>query len=123
MKQLIILTHLSLSFFFLSGCHTNEINSTPSENEALNKVSNSNASKEKGAMQNIFDNWLETEWTPAVENDKEIQKKYLDKEKEHHFTLQEYMDKREAYLKAHPSDFNSSHVHKMEMLPVIGKTK
>jgi len=124
MKQLIILIHLALSLPLFTACHTNEIKTPPSKNEALNTISNSNASTERGSLQNILDNWLTNEWTPAVESDKEIQEKYLNKkEEESHFTLQEYMDKREAYLKVHPSDHNNSHVHKVESLPVIGSTK
>lgn len=92
-------------------------------------------------MQNSLDNWLKDEWTPTVEQDSNIQKKYMKEEvvvegetnttksqevkytedKERAFTLQEYVDKAVAYQKAKPNDENSSHVKQMESLPAIGK--
>jgi len=109
----------------------------PSQNSALNSVSPSGKEK-KGYIQTSLDTWLEEEWTPAVEKDGEIQKKYMKKseiisadensseikyvEKEDKtFTLQELADKSEAYLRAHDTNDTNSHIDKLESLPVIGK--
>ena len=92
-------------------------------------------------MQKSLDSWLKNDWEPTVSKDKEIQKKYMQEKKEtktktsaketqkahfvdkknKNFTLQEYVDKASAYMKAKPNDYNSSHVKKVESLPVIGK--
>ena len=85
-------------------------------------------------MQKSLDSWLHNDWEPTVSKDKEIQKKYMKKEKvveskssktsvkeDRNFTLQEYVDKASAYMKAKPNDYNSSNVHKLESMPVIGK--
>ena len=95
-------------------------------------------------MQKSLNSWLENEWEPTISKDKEIQKKYMQEEKvqnkgeaqtsaketqeshfvdkeDRNFTLQEYVDKASAYMKEKPNDYNSSNVHKMESMPVIGK--
>jgi len=95
-------------------------------------------------MQHSLDSWLHEDWEPTISKDKEIQKKYMKEEKEvksnssktsveetkeshfvdkedKNFTLQEYVDKAGAYMKAKPNDYNSSNVHKLESMPVIGK--
>ena len=130
MKHQIITLHSLLIIIFLSGCTNSSQNITPSQNSALNSISKSNAGTEKkGAMQKSLDSWLQEDWTPTVSKDKEIQKKYMQEEKSKHFvdkkernfTLQEYVDKASAYMKAKPNDYNSSNVHKLKSLPVIGK--
>jgi len=121
MKQLILKQSIILSLFILSGCSQPHYDS-PTQNSALNKISNSNASSKSGALQTLLDDFLETKWLPTLQKDKEIREKYIEK-KSRNFTLQEYIDKRAAYLKAHPSDFNNSNVHKLEMMPVIGSGK
>jgi len=122
MKRLIITLNLYVSVMLLTGCTTNGT-TQPSNNNALDKTSNSSANKKKGSMQKALDSWLSEEWLPAVNNDKDIQKKYLNKKEEEHFTLQEYVDKRVAYLKVHPSDYNNSNAWKMETMPVIGNKR
>jgi len=124
-----------------SGCgYIAEV--SPSQNIELKKVTPSQNCKKshkcekKGYMQRALDEWLEKEWTPTIAKDEAIQKKYMeqktikntDKEEKiliekrnRDFTLQEYVDKASAYLKAHPSDYENSHVKKLESLPVIGK--
>ncbi len=89
-------------------------------------------------MQKSLDSWLHDDWEPTVSKDKEIQKKYMKEEKvqtsaketqqshfvdkeDKNFTIQEYVDKASAYMKAKPNDYNSSNVKKLESLPVIGK--
>ncbi len=138
MKQLIT-TSLAISLFILlNGC-TTDTPVAPSQNSDLNKISDSNGKDKPGLMQKSLDSWLKNEWTPTVSKDKKVQMKYLKKvdsnvtttdknsevkyvEKEDkNFTLQEYVDKSEAYLKAHPSDDKDSHVKKLESMPVIGK--
>ncbi len=142
MKQLIIISNLLLLAFVLSNCSSSSAKVTPSQNTALNSISNSNAgTKKEGAMQKSLDSWLKNDWEPTVSKDKEIQKKYMQEKKEaksktsakenqkshfvdkknKNFTLQEYVDKASAYMRAKPNDYNSSHVKKVESLPVIGK--
>ena len=138
MKQLTITTLAISAFILLSGCAT-EAPVAPSQNSDLNKISNSGGKAKPGIMQKSLDSWLKNEWTPTVNKDKNIQKKYLKKEdgstkadnnnteekyvedKDRNFTLQEYVDKADAYMKAHPSDENSSNVKKLQNMPVIGK--
>ena len=139
MKQLIIKSCISLSLVFLSACSTSS-DVSPSQNDTLNSISNSSSKSEKGAMQGILDNFLNNEWSDTMENDEEIQEKYMEEvkvennttketdikhvdKKDKHFTLQEYADKRAAYVKAHPADHNNSHVHKLETMPVLGSTR
>ncbi|UCN00847.1 hypothetical protein LCX93_02725 [Sulfurimonas sp. SWIR-19] len=137
MKQLIT-TSLTISLFvLLSGCATDAL-VAPSQNSDLNKISNSNGKAKPGLMQKSLDSWLKNEWTPTVNEDKKVQKKYMKKvnvnatntsndteekyveEKERNFTLQEYVDKAAAYMKAHPNDNKDSNVKKLESMPVIG---
>ena len=138
MKQLITTTLATTAFILLSGCAT-DAPVAPSQNSDLNKISNSNGKTKAGLMQKSLDNWLKDEWTPTVNKDKKIQKKYLKKEgvrdknkdnntevkyiedKERNFTLQEYVDKASVYMKAHPSDEKDSNVKKLEEMPAIGK--
>jgi len=126
MKQLISQTHLLLSLLLFSSCATNPV-LPPSQNSALNSVSDSNAKKEKNYwMQEQFDSFLENEWNPTMKKDKEIQKKYRkneesEKKEEKHFTLQEFVDKQEAYRKAHPVDDSKSNVRKLNSMPAIGE--
>jgi len=128
MKQLITTTLTASLFILLSGCAT-DAPVAPSQNSDLNKISNSNGKTKPGIMQKSLDSWLKNEWTPTVNKDKKVQKKYLKKEdgkkyvekKDRNFTLQEYVDKAEAYSKEHPSDGKKSNVKKLESMPVIGK--
>ncbi len=120
MKLLISQKYLILSLLLLSGCATNPT-VTPSQNKALNSVSNSNAKKEKSYwMQSHLDSFFKEDWDPTMKKDKIIQKKYGKKE-ERNFTLQEFADKQAAYKKAHPADESKSNVKKLESMPVIGK--
>ena len=142
MKQLIIISNALLLSFVLSSCASSSSNVAPSQNNALNSISKSNAgTKKEGAMQKSLNSWLKENWEPTVSKDKAIQKKYMKREnaskekssvngtKESHFvdkedknfTLQEYVDKASAYMRAKPNDYNNSNVHKLESLPVIGK--
>lgn len=138
MKQLIIISQAFLALTLLSGC-ASKTHTSPSQNSALNSISKSSAAKKhEGAMQKSLDSWLKDDWEPTVSKDKEIQKKYMKEEKgdtlvnetkESHFvdkenknfTIQEYVDKAAAYMKAKPDDSNNSNVKKLESMPVIGK--
>jgi hypothetical protein len=141
MKQLIIIPTTLLLASLLNSC-ASSVEVAPSQNSALNSISNSNASTKKtGAMQSSLDNWLHNDWEPTVAKDKEIQKKYMKKSEEkesatatektkkvkyvykkgRRHRLQEYVDKAAAYMRAKPNDYNSSNVHALESLPVIGK--
>jgi len=138
MKQLITTSLTISALILLSGCAT-DAPVAPSQNSDLNKISNSNGKAKPGLMQKSLDSWLKNEWTPTVNKDKKIQKKYLKKadgsieevsndteekyveDKDRNFTLQEYVDKASAYMKAHPNDGKESNVKKLESMPVIGK--
>jgi hypothetical protein len=136
MKQLITTTLTISAFILLSGCAT-DAPVAPSQNSDLNKISNSHGTEKPGLMQKSLNSWLKNEWTPTVNKDKKVQKKYLKKvdaeetnndtqekyveDKERNFTLQEYVDKASVYMKAHPSVENASNVKKLESMPVIGK--
>jgi len=172
MKQIIIKTTLTiLSSSLIIGCSSSS-SVAPSQNSALNSISNSSAAKSKDYfMQKSMDEWFKNDWTPTVNADKEIQKKYLkvqtvdstgkaevkyieaDKatttakkgtkaeptyikmqktdengkvqvkymeDTDRNFTLQEYVDKAAAYRRAHPNDYEHSHVKKLQSMPVIG---
>ncbi|MEN4053312.1 MULTISPECIES: hypothetical protein [Sulfurimonas] len=141
MKQLIIISNTLLLAFVLSSCASSSSKVAPSQNSALNSISNSNAGKKEGAMQKSLDSWLKEDWEPTISKDKKIQKKYMQEKKgrtaegsvkqtqeshfvdkeDRNFTLQEYVDKASAYMRAKPNDYNSSHVKQVESLPVIGK--
>ena len=139
MKQLTLLSTTLITVLTFTSCSTSKTEVAPSQNSALNSITKSNAQPSKGgAMQKSLDSWFNNDWEPTVEKDKEIQKKYMQKEKvvdkksgkqkevyvetkDKPFTLQEYVDKAAVYNKAHPSDYNSSHAKKVESLPVIGK--
>ena len=121
MKQLIDKILISLSLLFIIGCST-KAEISPSENSALNNISNSGKKEKKGFLQNSLDSFIEEDWTPTLNENKEIQEKY-EEEEEKSFTLQEFVDKSEAYLDAHPSDHENSNVHKLESMPVIGNSK
>jgi hypothetical protein len=138
MKQLILKHCITLSFILFTACSTSQ-NISPTNNSALDKVSNSSIKTKNGTLQTLLDDFLKNEWIPSFSKDKKIQTKYMEEvemkesngtiskkyveKKDKPFTLQEYVDKREAYIKAHPSDYNRSNVHKLEMMPVIGTTK
>ncbi|SFV55200.1 hypothetical protein MNB_SM-6-1527 [hydrothermal vent metagenome] len=103
-----------------NSCAASEKNLAPSQNNALNNISKSNAStKKEGAMQHTLDSWLHEDWEPTLSKNKKIQKKYMHKDR--NFTLQEYVNKASAYMKAKPNNYNNSNVHKLESMPVIGK--
>jgi hypothetical protein len=119
MKQLRITILLVNIMLCLHGCATQRAVHT-SQNCDLNKISNSKGEKKAGYMQKSLDNWLKNDWMPTLKNDKKIQKKYL-KNKKNNFTLQEYVDKASAYMKAKPADYEHSNVKKLKSLPVIGK--
>ncbi|WP_321777581.1 hypothetical protein [Sulfurimonas sp.] len=94
----------------------------PSQNEALNSITSSTVQKKNdGAMQKSLDKWLNDEWTPKTQKDKNIKAKDADKTRD--FTLQEYVDKSEVYMKESKSNTKDteSHSKKMESIPVIGK--
>lgn len=138
MKQLIIISHAILALTILSGC-ASKTQTSPSQNSALNSISKSSAArKHEGAMQKSLEDWIKDDWEPTVSKDKVIQKKYMKEEKgetlvnetkESHFvdkenknfTIQEYVDKAAAYMRAKPNDYNTSNVKKLESMPVIGK--
>ncbi len=120
MKKLntIIITILTLLTF--SAC-SQKTSVAPSQNKALNSVTNSTAQKESnGVMQKSLDKWLKDEWTPTVEKDETIKAKNQDKTRD--FTLQEYVDKSGVYIKEKESEGKTtqSHVEKMKSMPVIG---
>lgn len=156
MKHLYTLILTTTAAFTLSSCaHSAPV--APSQNDALNKISNSKGKEKKGYMQEGLDTWLENDWVPAVSADAKVQEKYMEKREDTKvssitsqeeleanssenlstqsqksqvkyveksnkpFTLQEYVDKTEAYMRARKTDVNNSHVEKLNSMPVIGK--
>ena len=136
MKHLIDKILIGLSFAFVTGCSTTT-DVAPSENESLNSISKSNAGKKESYfLQNQFDYFVDDELTPAIEKDKEIQEKYMDKSvdeksgevtykdrEDDYFTIQEVFDKVGAYMRANPSDHSKSNVTKINSMPAIGTTR
>ncbi len=141
MKQLIIISISALSIVVLAGCG-GKPSVTPSQNSALNNISNSTIDKKPGYMQENLDEWLTNDWSPTVEKDEEIREKYMKIEKpledsdsnntkppevkyvdknDRYPTLQEYVDKAVAYSKAQDNNDSNSLVKKMQSMPAIGK--
>lgn len=150
MKNTIIMTIAVSSLFILNSCSSNS-SVAPSQNSALNSVSNSSGKEKSGYMQKAMEGWIKDDWTPSVSKDKEIQEKYMKKvetpalsadknekksivkekssdttvkyveDTNKSFTLQEYVDKAAVYQKSHPSDYENSNVKKLDSMPVIGK--
>jgi hypothetical protein len=76
MKKLIQPTLTLIALVALSACsHTS--NPSASQRDALESVSPDSHPEKKGAMQNSLDSWLSQDWTPSVEKDETIQKKYM----------------------------------------------
>ena len=103
MKQLVQL-NLTLITIFMTACSSHTL--------ALETTSH-NSDKKSGYLQKELDDWLQTQWNPAV--------KKKDAETKKRFELQDYVDKVSLYVKAHQSDSNTSHIKKLESMPVIGK--
>jgi hypothetical protein len=119
MKNLKTTIIATICIVCLNSCSSNATVS-PSQNEALNSVTNSTAKKDnEGTMQKTLDGWLKDEWTPKVEKDEAIKAKNQDKTRD--FKLQEYVEKSEVYMKESNSTTKDSHYKKMESMPVIGK--
>jgi len=119
MKQLINKTVITLSSSLLVGCVTAP-KAAPSQNDALNSISKSNASKKESYFfQKEMDEFIEGEWKTKVLEDKAIQEKYEDNDTKS-FTLQEFVDKAEVYNKKKTTDETKSNVSKLESMPVIG---
>ena len=76
MKQLKTITTTLLSTLVLAGCGGSG-SIQPSQNSALTSVSPSE--KKTGYMQNSLDTWITEDWSPVVEKDPEIRKKYMEK--------------------------------------------
>jgi hypothetical protein len=117
MKNSIKTITLILTALTLGACSSGKV-VNPSQNSALNSVSSSQKEK-KGAMQESLDNWLNKEWTPIIEKDEVIKEKYSDEKRD--FTLQEYVEKSEIYMKESNATTKNSHVDKINAMPVIGK--
>ena len=120
---------------------------SPSQNDALNRVSKSTAdTNEKGYLQEHFDSWLQNDWekntkgfeksdtrkstsrkigkvqeTEAAKEPKKIAvEKNAAKKEDDSFTLQHYVDKIK-YYNEHKKSSGPSHVEELEKMPVIGK--
>ena len=135
MKTLLIVTILLI----FSGCASQNAPS-PSQNDALNRVSKSNAStKKRGWMQEHLAFWLKEDWEKTTEEfeKKEKQKSTYIKTnkkadpkeqeeaskdsstKEKSFSLQYYVNKIK-YYNEHKKSSGPSHLEELEKMPVIG---
>jgi len=103
MKQIKQL-NLTLIAIFMTACSTHGVNESSHYSDKDN---------DKGYIQRNLDEWLETDWNPAVEEKEEDTQK--------RFKLQDYVDKASLYIESQPNDINDSNVKKLEMMPVIGK--
>jgi hypothetical protein len=117
MKNSMKIITLIVTALILGACSSDKV-VNPSQNSALNSVSNSQKEK-TGAMQESLNNWLNKEWTPSIEKDEAIKEKYADEKRD--FTLQEYVEKSEVYIKENNATAKNSHVDKINAMPVIGK--
>ncbi len=92
----------------------------PSQNTELDRVSPMPiATSENGIMQQKMDTWIEEEWTPTIEKNATI--KAMNEDEERPFTLQEYVDKAEEYMKNQPKSDTPLHSQTINAMPVIGK--
>lgn len=93
MKHLMTqITLTILSSSLIIGCSSLSSNA-PSQNDALNSISSSNGKTKDGLMQNMMDSWFSNEWTPAISEDKDIQKKYMKAETNKSGVKQTYIRK------------------------------
>ena len=120
MKKMIMINSITFIVFVLNACSSH--NNSPSQNNALNKITSS--PNKEGIIQKKLNRWLKDEWTPTIEKDKKIVTKYGSTKDntmlKKNFTLQEYVDKAVVYINNTP-DTNNSHTKMVESLPVIGK--
>ena len=115
MKNKFLIT-LFIALIFNSCSSIDGIN--PSQNNSLNNITDTNKEKKNGLMQKALDSWLEDEWTPFLEKDKEIKKENSNKKRS--FSLQEYVDKAILYRGENNSSIEDSHSKKIKSMPVIG---
>ena len=106
---------------------------SPSQNKALNSISNSNADRGKnGYMQRSIDKIQKEDKSTkktkeSIDNEtkqKEItdsvkKEKIREKKSEDKYTLQYYFDKTATYLNS--KEKTTSHKEKMDKMPVIGE--
>ena len=107
-----------LGLFIFTGCSSGVV-TTPSKNNALNNITNMNKEHKSYGMQKSLDNWLKEKWTPTIEKNATIRQ--INQDKQRDFTLQEYVDKVEVYLKESNTTTQEPHWQKVNNLPVIGR--
>jgi len=78
MKQLNLIITSTVAAVLLSACG-GSTGVAPSQNDALNSISNSKGKEKSGYMQKSLDSWLKDDWTPTVEKNEEIREKYMEK--------------------------------------------
>ena len=142
MKMLLMVTILLI----FGGC-ASQNQPTPSQNDALNRISKSSAdTKEKGYLQEHLDSWLKNDWEKNTkgfdksdaqkstskksaqvqqrdvvkESKKEASVEKSAEEENDSFTLQHYVDKIK-YYNEHKKSSGHSHLEELEKMPVIGK--
>ncbi|QOY54277.1 hypothetical protein HUE87_10405 [Candidatus Sulfurimonas marisnigri] len=116
------ITLIILIIILLNGCSQVD-GANPSQNKALNTLAGKEEKTKKGFLQNTMDSWVEKEWTPTIEKDEKI--KEINKDEDRNFTIQEFIDKASIYNKSYDDNnsSNSSHIKKINSLPVIGNIK
>ena len=131
MIQLIKIFVITLSLLFLIACSSHTQN-TNVKSYDLDNVSPTVTKEEVGFMQSIYNDFIDNEWEPTISKNESVREKYMKKDgnstemkyvedNSNAFTLQEYVDKAAAYSGEKINDENSSNVHRLEQMPVIGK--
>ena len=136
MKHLYIKFSALFVISLLIGCTSKPLVS-PSQNNELSNITNSNKTLKNGYMQNSLNSWLKNDWEPTihikekkeiqentpviVKEDVIIEKNIKVKKESDSFTLQKYVDKASIYMKANETDKNNAHYKKIGSLPAIGK--
>lgn len=92
MKKLIYVTLIPI----LTACSSQKP-TVRSQNSPIDNITSATKTHKEGVMQRKLDNWLENDWTPTIEKNTTMQK--INKDKKRDFTLQEYVDKVNAYIK------------------------
>ena len=131
MIQLIKIFVITLSLSFLTACSSHTQNANVKSYD-LGDVSPTVTKEKVGFMQSTYNDFIDNEWEPTISKNEVVRKKYMKRDENstevkyvednsNAFTLQEYVDKAAAYAGEKSDDEKGSNVHKLQLMPVIGK--